>query len=315
MKKNILLNGVIPSESQGLRFDVALAQLFNEYSRSQLQIWIKEKKVKVDGQLLRPKDKVNGGEQVNIEAELEVAGEWIAQPIALDIVYSDDALIIINKPAGLVVHPGAGNQDHTLINALLYHYPDLALLPRAGIVHRIDKDTTGLMVVARTLTARTHLVEQLQARSISREYRALVYGDMLSGGTIQTYFGRDPQHRTKMAVLERGEKEAITHYRILQRWAGFTYLSVKLETGRTHQIRVHMAHLGYPLVGDVIYGGRLRSIKKNSPELNDTLKQFKRQALHAYQLVLEHPITHETMTWTVPVPEDMQRLLDLLIKN
>jgi 23S rRNA pseudouridine1911/1915/1917 synthase len=302
------LTGKVPEELAGQRLDQALAQLFSQYSRSRLQQWLKQGCVLVDGRQQRPRDKVYGGERVEINATLEAEGEWQAQAIALDIVYEDESLIVINKPAGLVVHPAAGNPEGTMLNALLHHDPDLASVPRAGIVHRLDKDTTGLLVVARTLESQKQLVEQLQARTFLREYQAVVNGVITAGGKVEAPVGRHPVQRKRMAVVNNG-KPAITHYRVEQRFRAHTWLRVKLETGRTHQIRVHMAHLHHSLVGDPLYGGRLRIPKGCSDALRETLRSFKRQALHASHLGLRHPASGEMMDWQQPLPTDMAELI------
>jgi len=301
----------IPVEAYGQRLDQAVVTLLPEFSRSRLQQWIKQGKILLNGEACKAKTKVSGGETLLITVEQEPQGEWLAEKISLDIVFEDDSLLVINKPIGLVVHPAVGNQTGTLLNALLYHCPELINVPRAGIVHRLDKDTSGLLVVAKTLQSQTHLVNQLQNRAFDREYEAIVQGELISGGTIDEIIGRHPVHRVKMAVVRSG-KEAITHYRIKERYRGYTCLQVKLETGRTHQIRVHMAHIKSPIVGDQVYGGRLRL----PPGCNDTLKQFlnhfKHQALHARRLGLEHPETGEWMTWDAAIPDDMQMLKSLL---
>ncbi len=308
------LQAEIPPEAFGRRLDQVLAELFAEYSRSRIQQWIKAGEVLLDGEPeTSPRSKVQGGEWVEIEVALPQEDPGCApQAIPLDIVYEDEAILVVNKPAGLVVHPAAGNRDGTLQNGLLYYLPGLAAVPRAGIVHRLDKDTSGLMVVAKTLPAHASLVEQLQARTVSREYLALVHGVMTAGGTIETLMGRHPSDRKKMAVLHHGGKEAITHYRIEEKFAAHCLLRVKLETGRTHQIRVHMAHLKYPIVGDPVYGGRMRVPAGASAELQEALRQFPRQALHATLLSLEHPASGETLSWEVPMPEDMAQLVGLL---
>jgi len=298
-------------ELAGKRLDQALAQLFPDYSRSRLQQWVKEGLVTLDGVICRPRDKVLGGEWVALEAHLENQVECRPQAIDLDIVHEDEALILIDKPAGLVVHPAAGNPDGTLQNALLHHDPELIQLPRAGIVHRLDKETTGLLVIARTPAAHKSLVEQLQAREFDREYRAVASGVMTAGGSVDQPIGRHPTQRVKMAVHHAG-KEAVTHYRVLERFRAHTYLKVKLETGRTHQIRVHMAHLRYPLVGDPVYAGRLRQPAGASEQLRETLRCFHRQALHALKLGLTHPLSGEWMEWETPLPDDMQQLLEAL---
>ncbi|HEX21915.1 MAG TPA: 23S rRNA pseudouridine(1911/1915/1917) synthase RluD, partial [Chromatiales bacterium] len=280
-----------------------------DYSRARLTRWIKEGHVQVDGRHLRPRDAVHGGEEVVLEAEQEVETTWRAQDIPLDIVFEDEAVLVINKPAGLVVHPGAGNMDGTLSNALLHYDPALEQVPRAGVVHRLDKDTSGLLVVARTLMARKSLVEQLQARDFEREYLALAVGLMTAGGTVEAPIGRHPTHRLRQAVVPGG-REAITHYRVEERFRAHTLLRVKLETGRTHQIRVHMAYLKYPLVGDPVYGGRLRIPAGATPGLDAALRVFKRQALHAERLGFEHPISGESVSWQVPLPVDMAALVD-----
>ncbi|WP_412828473.1 23S rRNA pseudouridine(1911/1915/1917) synthase RluD [Pseudomonas sp. DL] len=301
----------VPFELGGQRLDQIAAQLFPEHSRSRLAGWIKDGRLTVDGAVLRPRDIVHSGVQLVLEAEQEAQGEWLAQDIELEIVYEDEHILVIDKPAGLVVHPAAGHQDGTLLNALLYHVPDIANVPRAGIVHRLDKDTTGLMVVAKTLEAHTKLVAQLQARSVSRIYEAIVIGVITSGGTIDAPIGRHGVQRQKMAVVDAG-KVAVSHYRVLERFRAHTHTRVKLETGRTHQIRVHMSHIGYPLVGDPVYGGRFRIPPVASQTLVQTLREFPRQALHARFLELDHPATGVRMKWESPLPEDFLWLLSLL---
>ncbi|RTW90192.1 23S rRNA pseudouridine(1911/1915/1917) synthase RluD [Pseudomonas aeruginosa] len=301
----------VPFELGGRRLDQIAAQLFPEHSRSRLAGWIKDGRLTVDGAVLRPRDIVHSGAQLVLEAEQEAQGEWLAQDIELEIVYEDEHILVIDKPAGLVVHPAAGHQDGTLLNALLYHVPDIANVPRAGIVHRLDKDTTGLMVVAKTLEAHTKLVAQLQARSVSRIYEAIVIGVITSGGTIDAPIGRHGVQRQKMAVVDAG-KVAVSHYRVLERFRAHTHTRVKLETGRTHQIRVHMSHIGYPLVGDPVYGGRFRIPPVASQTLVQTLREFPRQALHARFLELDHPATGVRMKWESPLPEDFLWLLSLL---
>ncbi|EME5359883.1 23S rRNA pseudouridine(1911/1915/1917) synthase RluD [Pseudomonas aeruginosa] len=301
----------VPFELGGQRLDQIAAQLFPEHSRSRLAGWIKDGRLTVDGAVLRPRDIVHSGAQLVLEAEQEAQGEWLAQDIELEIVYEDEHILVIDKPAGLVVHPAAGHQDGTLLNALLYHVPDIANVPRAGIVHRLDKDTTGLMVVAKTLEAHTKLVAQLQARSVSRIYETIVIGVITSGGTIDAPIGRHGVQRQKMAVVDAG-KVAVSHYRVLERFRAHTHTRVKLETGRTHQIRVHMSHIGYPLVGDPVYGGRFRIPPVASQTLVQTLREFPRQALHARFLELDHPATGVRMKWESPLPEDFLWLLSLL---
>jgi len=302
---------VVPDELAGLRLDQALARLFPDYSRSRLVAWLKEGRIAVDGARWRARDKVLGGERIVLDVVLEEAGDWQAEAIPLNIVYEDAHLIVIDKPAGLVVHPAAGNPSGTLLNALLHHDPALAKLPRAGIVHRLDKDTTGLLVVARSLPAQTSLVNQLQARSLLREYQAVVTGVLVTGGTVEAPIGRHPVQRKRMAVTPGG-KPAVTHYRVVERFRAHTWVRCRLETGRTHQIRVHMAHIQHPLVGDPVYGGRLRLPPGCSEALAEVLRGFRRQALHAGRLGLIHPETGEEMEWTSPLPDDMRRLLDTL---
>ncbi len=312
MPEKIELHAVIPQIDTKKRLDVVLADLFPDYSRSRIQQWMKQGKVSVGGAICtKPRANYLIGDEVSIEAELESAGEWAAQEIELDIVYSDEQLIIVNKQAGLVVHPGVGNKDKTLVNGLLHRFPELEGLPRAGIVHRLDKDTTGLLVVARNLASHNHLVTQLQQRAFSREYLALVEGEMIVGGKVEQAIGRHPTHRTKMAVVANG-KEAITHYRVEQLLRGHSLLSVKLETGRTHQIRVHMSHLGYPLTGDQLYRGRLKMPAGASEEFLEALRQFKRQALHAKKLGLMHPSKNQWVEWEADLPEDFQHLLKIM---
>lgn len=305
------LEAQVPEAAAGRRLDQVLAELFPDYSRSRLQQWVKEGNCLVDGRRLRPRDKVLGGEHIALSVVLEADTSFEPEPIPLDIVYEDDALLVINKPAGLVVHPAAGNWQGTLLNALLHHFPPIDKVPRAGIVHRLDKATTGLLVVAKTVEAQTALVEQLQARSFTREYDAVVNGVLTGGGTVDAPIGRHPVDRKRMAVVRNG-KPAVTHYRLAERFRAHTHIKVQLETGRTHQIRVHMAHQHYPLVGDPVYGGRLRIPPACSDALQQMLRRFGRQALHASRLGLVHPVSGDYMEWTVPLPEDMQRLLEVL---
>jgi len=312
LNKNIKLTAILPDELAGMRLDQALAKLFPEHSRSRLQQWIQAEKVHVDGTLLRAKDKVYPAQLIEVDAEAPVTEiTWEAQAIDLDVLYEDEQLIIINKPAGLVVHPAAGNPDSTLLNALLHYAPELRDIPRAGIVHRLDKDTSGILVVARTLAAHTYLVAKIQAREVKREYLAIITGTLTAGGTVDAPIGRHHANRTHMAVTESG-KMAITHYRVIEKFPAHTYIRVILETGRTHQIRVHMAHIGRPIVGDQTYGGRLKLPAKCSDELKDALRMFKRQALHAHKLALIHPTTGVEMSWEAPLPEDFQQLIQVL---
>ena len=307
----IQLTAEVPSDLGGQRLDQVAAQLFDDYSRSRLTAWIKEGRLTVDDAVLRPKDVVHGGAMLSLQAEQEAQGEWVAQDIPLNIVYEDEHILVIDKPAGLVVHPAAGHADGTLLNALLHHVPDIVNVPRAGIVHRLDKDTTGLMVVAKTLQAQTKLVDQLQKRSVSRIYECICIGVITSGATIDAPIGRSSANRQRMAVIDGG-KPAVTHYRVLERFRSHTHVRVKLETGRTHQIRVHMTHAGYPLVGDPLYAGRFRIPPAASPTLVQTLREFPRQALHARFLELEHPASGKRMKWESPLPEDLVWLLSLL---
>lgn len=311
MPEKISVSSVIPDEMANARLDQAVAQLFPDYSRSRLQSWIKSGELLVNGANGRPKDKVFGGEQVDIQAELQDEGNWQPQAIDFAIVHEDEALLILNKPAGLVVHPAAGHADGTLVNALLNHCPALAQLPRAGIVHRLDKDTSGLMVVAKTLQAHHGLVKQLQARTVHREYEALVFGAMTGGGKVDQPLGRHPQQRKKMAVV-KGGKEAVTHYRLVKRFAHFSHVRCLLETGRTHQIRVHMAHIKHPLIGDPQYAGRPRTPKAASEVLIGAIRGFRRQALHARRLELLHPTTQQACAWESELPRDFLALAQVL---
>ena len=305
----------IPSELHGLRLDQVAAQLFPQYSRARLQSWIKKGELSVDGKVLRPKDKVSAGASLLLCAELEQEIPWQAQDIALDIIHEDDSMLVLNKPSGLVVHPAAGHADGTLVNALLAHAPELSQLPRGGIVHRLDKDTSGIMVVARTLQAHNDLVAQLQARSVSRQYCAVVIGTLTGGGTVDAPMDRHPRQRKKMAVVIHGGKSAVTHYRIARRFGHHTQIDVSLETGRTHQIRVHMAHRHHPLIGDPVYGGRPRIPKGASAALVEALRGFPRQALHAQVLGLCHPVTGQELTFSCPLPADLEALLETLARE
>ncbi|MFT5760232.1 MAG: 23S rRNA pseudouridine1911/1915/1917 synthase [Alteromonadaceae bacterium] len=299
---------IVPESCLGKRLDQTLAEMFPDYSRSRLKDWILAGHVAVNGGIMtKAREKMFGGEAIVINAEIEAEIRFLPQNLPLNIIYEDDDVLVINKPAGFVVHPGAGNPDGTVLNALLHYCPQLDIVPRAGIVHRLDKDTTGLMVVAKTIAAQTNLVEALQAREITREYEAIASGKMTAGGLVDEPIGRHSTKRTQMAVSFIG-RPSVTHYRVMEKFRLHTRLRLRLETGRTHQIRVHMAYINHSLVGDPVYGGRPRPPKNASPELRDIIKGFKRQALHAAMLSLYHPITGELMTWHADIPDDFAKL-------
>ncbi len=302
---------LIPESCAGQRLDQVLSGLLEGYSRTRIKEWIEQGQVRVDGLQMRPRDKVLGGESVEVNAQLPEVVSVQAQPIALDIQYQDEHVLVINKPAGLVVHPGAGNAAGTLQNALLHFDPALAQVPRAGIVHRLDKDTSGLLVVARTVEAHVGLVRALEARDIERHYEAICVGVMTGGGTVDAPIGRHRVDRVRMAIRSDG-REAVTHYRVIRRLRAYTHIRLKLESGRTHQIRVHMAHIHYPLLGDRVYGGRLLLPKGATPALVEAVRGFRRQALHAARLAFAHPITGEPVACEAPLPKDMQDLLAVL---
>ncbi|CAA9327532.1 MAG: Ribosomal large subunit pseudouridine synthase D [uncultured Lysobacter sp.] len=305
------LHAIVPDSSAGRRFDAVLAELFPDYSRSRLTTWIKSGDARLNGEVVRPRDPVRGGEQVTLSVVLEVQTHSEPEDIALDVLYEDEHVIVIDKPAGLVVHPGAGNPAGTLVNALLHRDPSLNALPRAGIVHRLDKDTSGVMVVARTLPAHTALIDQLSSRAVHRQYLAVVVGALVSGGTANAAIDRHPRDRIRMAVRDDG-REAVTHYRLRERFRAHTLLECRLETGRTHQIRVHMQHLKHPIVGDPLYGGPLKLPRGATPELVEALRGFRRQALHAETLEFAHPVSGERIRCTAAVPADMVALADRL---
>lgn len=311
MPEELLLHAEIGPELAGLRLDQALARLFDDYSRSRLQAWTRDGRVLVNGTALRPRDKVDRGDHITLRAVAEEQVVCAPQDIPLDIVFEDQHLLVINKPAGLVVHPAAGNPDGTIQNALLHHDPASIELPRAGIVHRLDKDTTGLMVIGRTQAAYKRLVEAMASRAVKREYRALVIGNMPAGGTIDLPIGRHPTQRTRMAVNPLG-KPSVTHFRVLEHFRKHTLLKVILETGRTHQIRVHMAHQRHPVFGDQLYGGRLSLPGGAGDALKEAMRGFRRQALHAKRLALVHPIHGREIRFECPIPSDMRTVIDAL---
>jgi 23S rRNA pseudouridine1911/1915/1917 synthase len=304
---------VVPESHAGLRVDVALQQLLPEFSRSKLQEWIKDEFVLVNQSYVSVKHKVYAGDEIKVIVQQNPENNaFLPEAIPLDIIFEDEALLVINKPAGMVVHPAVGNWSGTLLNALLHHVPDIAHVPRCGIVHRLDKETSGLLVVAKTLSAQTHLVKQLQARTVKREYRAIVWGQLWKNGVVNQSIGRHPSIRTRMAVHLSG-KPAITHYEILERFGVHTYLRCNLETGRTHQIRVHMQYLKAPIVGDPVYGLKsIMPIKSMSDNLRQYILSFHRQALHAIRLGLIHPLSGEAMEWSIDLPDDMKALLEII---
>ncbi len=304
----------VPLNAAGRRLDQVLATLFPEYSRARLVSWVRAGRVHLDGTVCEPSQRVHGGERIDLDAGPEAIVQDAPEPIALEIVHADSDLLVVNKPAGLVVHPGAGQPSGTLQNALLHFDARLATLPRAGIVHRLDKDTSGLMLVARSLRAHAALVRMIGSRAVHRRYLALVRGEVIAGGTVDAPMGRHPVDRLRQAV-RTGGREARTHYRVRERFRGHTLLECVLDTGRTHQIRVHMAHIGHPIIGDPLYGGGLRLPAAASADLAGALRSFRRQALHAERLELEHPIAGEPMTFSAALPTDFAQLLDVMRRN
>jgi 23S rRNA pseudouridine1911/1915/1917 synthase len=299
----------IPDDLAGQRLDQALARMFPEYSRSRLKSWILQGFVTIDGSEKRPKDLVSGGQTVELQPAEELGVVSAPEPMPLDIRFEDEELLIVNKPAGLIVHPGAGNPHGTLMNGLLHHAAALAALPRAGIIHRLDKDTSGLLLVGKTLQSHTALVRLLAEREISRRYLAICNGVLTAGGTIDAPIGRHPVDRLRMSVQDNG-KPAVTHYRVIERLAAHTYISVELESGRTHQIRVHFAYKRHPLVGDPVYGGRMKLPPASDDSLVEAIRNFRRQALHAARLTFAHPVTGEPVKVEVPPPADFLHLLE-----
>jgi len=308
-----ILTIIIPQRMTGNRLDASLSEMLPDYSRSKITAWIKSGDALINKKSFKPKDKVSGSEIVCLTLNQKQSNDWLAEKIPLNVVFEDEDIIVINKQFGLVTHPGAGNWSGTLANALLYYDSSLSTLDRAGIVHRLDKNTSGLMVIARNEKSQKYLVEQLQSHSVDREYSAIVYGHMIAGGTVDEPIGRDSKDRVKQAISMSG-KDATTHYRAIDRFKSHTHVKAILETGRTHQIRVHLSHVGHPLIGDPMYGGRVRYPKKASEELKEILLNFKRQALHSKKLTLTHPISGELMSWKAPLPDDMTELLEVLKK-
>jgi len=302
---------IIPERMSGQRIDSSLSELLPKLSRSKINNWIRSGQASINNKSFKPKDKASGNEIVCLNLDQQEKNSWISEYIPIDIVYEDKDIIVINKPVGLVTHPGAGNWSGTLANALLYYDSNLSKIDRAGIVHRLDKNTSGLMVVSKNSRSQKYLVDQLQNHSVVREYSAIVYGNMISGGTVNESIGRDPKDRVKQAIRNNG-KEAITHYRVIDRFANHTHVKAILETGRTHQIRVHLAYIGHPLIGDPLYGGRVRFPKNASTELKDALRSFDRRALHSKKLTLIHPETGKSMSWKVELPSDMKALINSL---
>ena len=309
--RKIQLEIVIPEKFKGKRLDLALSKLFPEHSRSRIQSWIKAGKVEVNNSKYKQRNVVNSGDIIKINTTLKSIDKHQAEHIGIDVIHEDKAIIILNKPAGLVVHPGAGNQKHTLVNALLHFDEKLDVLPRAGIIHRLDKDTTGIMIIARTIESYTYLVNELQKRNIKRNYKAIICGQLVAGGVIENKIGRHPVHRTKMAVTDKG-KLATTHYRIIKKFQHYTYLDIQLGTGRTHQIRVHMNNEKHPIIGDPLYGKNTFIKKGIDASLREFIKNFKRQALHAYNLEFTHPISKKIISLKAELPDDMNNLIKIL---
>ena len=302
-----ILQIIIPKRMKDQRIDAALSEMIPDYSRSRITAWIKSGEALINNKTFKPKDKVNGNETVCLKLKQKDNNHWLPEKINLDIVFEDDDIIVINKPFGLVTHPGAGNWSGTLANALLHHDSHLLSLDRAGIVHRLDKNTSGLMVVSKNLKSQKFLVEQLQNHSVEREYSAIVYGHMISGGTINEPIGRDPKDRVKQAILTNG-KQAITHYRVIDRFKSHTHVKAILETGRTHQIRVHLSHIGFPLIGDVLYGRKKRFAKSTNSDLREVIERFPRQALHASNLSFKGVEDNKEVSFSSPLPEDILNL-------
>ncbi|MBA2654751.1 MAG: 23S rRNA pseudouridine(1911/1915/1917) synthase RluD [Gammaproteobacteria bacterium] len=310
----IHLNNIISDDLAGFRLDQALAKLFPQFSRSQLQQWIEKGGVTVNQKkIIKSKDRVYPGQKVELNVTLENREEWTAEALPLDIVFEDESLLVINKPPGLVVHPGAGNLRSTLVNALLYYDTELQKLPRAGLIHRLDKDTSGLLLIARNLTAFHHLSQQMQQRTIHRSYAAIVEGSPKLMDTINLAIGRHPTQRTKMSVLMHGGRSAVTHFKVLEKFLTHAYLDIELETGRTHQIRVHMAYINHPILGDPVYGKSHR-YDRLSEELSQQIADFKRQALHAKKISFRHPVTEELVTLESNLPDDLENLLQAFRK-
>lgn len=309
--RKIQLEIVIPEKFKGKRLDLALSKLFPEHSRSRIQSWIKAGEVEVNNSKYKQRNVVNSGDIIKINTTLKSIDKHQAEHIGLDVIHEDKAIIILNKPAGLVVHPGAGNQKHTLVNALLHFDEKLDVLPRAGIIHRLDKDTTGIMIIARTIESYTYLVNELQKRNIKRNYKAIICGQLVAGGVIENKIGRHPVHRTKMAVTDKG-KLATTHYRIIKKFQHYTYLDIQLGTGRTHQIRVHMNNEKHPIIGDPLYGKNTFIKKGINASLREFIKNFKRQALHAYNLEFTHPVSKKIISLNAELPDDMNNLIKIL---
>ena len=309
--RKIQLEIVIPEKFKGKRLDLALSKLFPEHSRSRIQSWIKAGEVEVNNSKYKQRNVVNSGDIIKINTTLKSIDKHQAEHIGLDVIHEDEAMIILNKPAGLVVHPGAGNPKHTLVNALLHFDEKLDVLPRAGIIHRLDKDTTGIMIIARTIESYTYLVNELQKRNIKRNYKAIICGQLVAGGVIENKIGRHPVHRTKMAVTDKG-KLATTHYRIIKKFQHYTYLDIQLGTGRTHQIRVHMNNEKHPIIGDPLYGKNTFLKKGINASLREFIKNFKRQALHAYNLEFTHPVSKKIISLNAELPDDMNNLIKIL---
>ena len=304
---------IIPDRLIGSRLDTAISEMLPELSRNKITSWIKSGEILIGSKPFKPKEKVLGGEIIEMNVSPEENTNWIAEDIKLDIVFEDDEILILNKPSGLVTHPGAGNTHRTLANGILFARPELSKLDRAGIVHRLDKDTSGLMVVAKTEHAKLSLIKQLESHSVSREYTAIVYGSMVTGGMVDEPIGRDSVNRQKQAVTKSG-KSAITHYRVIEKFKNFTLIKVILETGRTHQIRVHMSHIGHPLLGDFTYGGIVKFPKGATEELKVAIKEFPRQALHAKKLSIIHPRKNKEFSWKSQLPEDLDNMINVLRK-